>query len=209
MDYVNEKMDIVTVVEESDENTWTSRQANAANLWQELENYENQPSSTVLLHANYTEKSIKSSPVLNREDPDVFFPPDFFPVIKADLNGTFFCDYDIDDEGEVTKHVSWTCFKIKHVVEPGVYDWIQTAVFVQWHPQEDRQLVFFLNLPSIVKKYLAEHRPSPNQRANPYIWHTLFAQGVVKEYDKSIWSLRDLVRNIEKVSQPIYPASVL
>ncbi|RHZ50186.1 hypothetical protein CDV55_102486 [Aspergillus turcosus] len=188
-----------------DENTWTSRQAN---LWQELENYENQPSSTVLLYANYSEKSIKSSPVLQRENPDVFFPPDFFPVITEDLNGTFFCDYDIADEGEVTKHVSWTCFKIKHAVEPGVYDWIQTAVFVQWHPQADRQLVFFLNLPPSVAKYLAEHRPSPNQRGNPYVWHTLFAQGVVEEYDKSIWSLRHIIRPIEKARNERHPPPI-
>ncbi|GIK00126.1 hypothetical protein Aspvir_004144 [Aspergillus viridinutans] len=194
-DYVDEKVDIVTVVEESDENTWTSRQAN---LWLELENYQRQPSSIVLLYANYSEESIKHSPVLKQENPEVFFPPDFFPVIKADLNGSFFCDYDIDDKEQVTKHLSWTCFKIKHVIKPGEYAWIQTAVFVQWHPQENRQLVFFLNLPTIVAEYLAAHRPAPNQRGNPYIWHTLFAQGVVQEYDKSIWSLRDLVRPIEK-----------
>ncbi|RHZ47723.1 uncharacterized protein CDV56_104086 [Aspergillus thermomutatus] len=202
--YVNERMDIVTVVEESDENTWTSRQAN---LWQELEDYQSQTSSTVLLYASFSKENIESSPVLKRENPDVFFPPDFFPVIKADLNGTFFCDYDIDDEGKITKHVSWTCFKIKHVVKPGEYEWIQPAVFVQWHPQEDRQLVFFLNLPPVVAKYLAEHRPSTNQRRNPFIWHALFAQGVVEEYDKSIWSLRDLVRDIEKArNQPHPPA---
>ncbi|GIC89489.1 uncharacterized protein Aud_005908 [Aspergillus udagawae] len=194
--YVDEKVDIATVVEENDEHTWTSRQAN---LWEELENYQHQPPSIVLLYANYPEKSIKVSPVLKHKNPDVFFPPDFFPVIQADLNGTFFCDYDIDDKGEVTKHLSWTCFKIKHVVKPGKYAWVQTAVFVQWHPQEEnRQLVFFLNLPDIVAEYLAAHRPAPNQRGNPYIWHTLFAQGVVNEYDKSIWSLRDLVRPIEK-----------
>ncbi|KAF7173959.1 hypothetical protein CNMCM5623_006236 [Aspergillus felis] len=96
----------------------------------------------------------------------------------------------------------WTCFNIKHVVKPGEYVWIQTAVFVQWHPQENRQLVFFLNLPLIVTKYLTAHRPAPDQRGNPYIWHALFAQGVVEEYDKSIWSLRVLVRPIEKVPRP-------
>ncbi|KAG2012665.1 hypothetical protein GB937_007014 [Aspergillus fischeri] len=207
----NEEVDIATVVEESDQNTWTSRQAN---LWQELENYQRQPPAIVLLYvfssfdqhnltpenryANYPEESIDDSPVLRQKNPNIFFPPDFFPVIKADLNGTFFCDYDIDDEGKVTKHLSWTCFKIKHVVKPGVYAWIQTAVFVQWHPQANRQLVFFLNLPDVMAQYLAAHRPSPTQRGNPYIWHTLFAQGVVEEYDTSIWSLRHLVRPIEK-----------
>jgi hypothetical protein len=63
--YVDEKVDIATVVEESgtflyppglieglqylasiDEHTWTSRQAN---LWEELENYQRQPPSIVLL----------------------------------------------------------------------------------------------------------------------------------------------------------------
>jgi hypothetical protein len=101
--------------------------------------------------------------------------------------------------------VSWTCFKIKHVIKPGRYTWIQTAVFVQWHPQANRQLVFFLNLPDVVAQYLVAHRPSPTHRGNPYIWHTLFAQGVVEEYDKSIWSLRHLVRPIEKVA--IHPFS--
>ncbi|GAQ09477.1 hypothetical protein ALT_6798 [Aspergillus lentulus] len=205
-DYVNETVDIATVVEASDENenTWTSRQAN---LWQELENYQRQPPSIVLLYANYPEESIDDSPVLRQKNPDVFFPPDFFPVIKKDLNGTFFCDYDIDDDGKVTKHLSWTCFKIKHVIKPGRYSWIQTAVFVQWHPQADRQLVFFLNLPDVVAQYLVVHRPSPTHRGNPYVWHTLFAQGVVEEYDTSIWSLRHLVRPIEKArNEPKPPA---
>ncbi|KAF7177988.1 hypothetical protein CNMCM7691_006628 [Aspergillus felis] len=204
-DYVDEKVDTATVVEESDENTWTSRQAN---LWLELENYQRQPPSIVLLYANYTEKSVKRSPVLKDKNPDVFFPPDFIPVIKEDLNGTFFCDYNIGDKGQVTKHLSWTCFKIKHVVKPGEYVWIQTAVFVQWHPQENRQLVFFLNLPDIVAEYVAAHRPAPSQRDNPYIWHTLVAQGVVKEYDKSIWSLRDLVRPIEKARNEPHPPAI-
>ncbi|KAH1279528.1 hypothetical protein KXX33_003234 [Aspergillus fumigatus] len=195
-DWGDAEVDIATVVEsDENENAWISRQAN---LWQELENYQRQPPAIVLLYANYPEGSIDDSPVLRQKNPNVFFPPEFFPVIRADLNGTFFCNYDIDGDGNVTKHISWACFKIKHVVKPGLYTWIQTAVFVQWHPQANRQLVFFLNLPDVMAQYLAVHRPSPAQRGNPFIWHTLFAQGVVEEYDSSIWSLRHLVRPIEK-----------
>lgn len=55
-------------------------------------------------YANYPEGSIDDSPVLRQKNPNVFFPPEFFPVIRADLNGTFFCNYDIDGDGNVTKH---------------------------------------------------------------------------------------------------------
>ncbi|EAW12870.1 uncharacterized protein ACLA_013010 [Aspergillus clavatus NRRL 1] len=181
-------------------------------------------------YADFTPEDANRSFIRNEKALDSCFPPEFFPIIADDLNGDFFCEYDLDEQDEITKHgsslpvlnshpirapnigritVSWSCFKIKHAVKPGEYEWFQPAVFVQWLPQKHQQLVFFLNLPKPVKEYLEEHRPlARNSRGNPYVWHTVFAQAIIEDYDKSIWSLRDLVRHIEKARNFPHPPAL-
>ncbi|KAJ9271874.1 hypothetical protein DTO212C5_1955 [Paecilomyces variotii] len=131
-----------------------------------------------------------------------FFCKGFWPVILDDLNGSFNCKYEVDEEGDVIKHISWSCFKIKEVQKAGTlsevcYDWSQVAVLVQFEPATGRQTVFFLDLPADRESQLRESIDSTFE-GNPYIWHALFMEQAKELYDKAIWSVRHLVRDVEK-----------
>lgn len=119
---------------------------------------------------------------------------------------------------------SWTVFKLKKVNTADKYYWMQPSVFVEWNippqqtPTDSRnpdggaqpttnsnnapgvQRVFFVNLPLDEQRSIQKNFPSRYLRYyNPYIWHAVFAREVAMLYDKCFWSLRHLVRDIEKV----------
>lgn len=79
---------------------------------------------------------------------------------------------------------------------------MQITLFVRWHSETHRvQLALFLNCPEKLKIRL-QHRllsSSMDKRDDPYAWHVTFAEEISQLYDHSIWSLRDLVRDVEKV----------
>ncbi|PKY01066.1 hypothetical protein P168DRAFT_58687 [Aspergillus campestris IBT 28561] len=131
-------------------------------------------------------------------------PTSFLPVVEEDLNGTFVCDYDYDEDGKlITRHDSWSCFKIKMAPPPPAkYYWVQPAVLVQWDPKADTQRVWFINLPPQQEADLTAQMetlaPFKNRHLNPYMWHGLFATAVLSMYKQSFWYLRDIVRDVEK-----------
>ncbi|PLB34928.1 uncharacterized protein BDW47DRAFT_111295 [Aspergillus candidus] len=140
-------------------------------------------------------------------------PTSFLPVVKEDLNGTFVCDYDYDEDGKsITRHDSWSCFKIKMVPKPPKkYYWVQPAVLVQWDPKADTQRVWFINLPPEQEANLTAEIPTlapfKNRHLNPYMWHSLFATAVLSMYKTSFWFLRDIVRAVEKARNVMKPAA--
>ncbi|EYE98223.1 uncharacterized protein EURHEDRAFT_428938, partial [Aspergillus ruber CBS 135680] len=136
----------------------------------------------------------------------IYFPDDFYPVINADLNGSFHSRYIIDEEGKIASHISWSCFKIKKIdadeKSPEItYDWLQVSALVHFHAKTGQQVVFFIDLPSnaedsIIKKSLSYSR---HDNENPFIWHTILSRQVKFLYDDTVWSIRNLVRPVEKV----------
>ncbi|KAE8329649.1 hypothetical protein BDV39DRAFT_171693 [Aspergillus sergii] len=149
-------------------------------------------------------------------------PSDFQRTLKDDLNGSSHTEYGFNGN-EISRHKSWTVFKLKKVNTADNYYWMQPSVFVEWNipPQQtptdsrnsDRgtqpaknsnnapgvQRVFFVNLPPDEQRSIQKNFPTRNLRYyNPYIWHAVFAREVAMLYDKCFWSLRNLVRDIEK-----------
>lgn len=102
--------------------------------------------------------------------------------------------------------VSWSCFKIKKIdvdeKSPEItYRWLQVSVLVHFHAKTGQQVVFFIDLPSnhedsTIKKSLSYSR---YENENPFIWHTILSRQVKSLYDDTVWSIRNLVRPVEKV----------
>ncbi|PYH88013.1 hypothetical protein BO71DRAFT_423980 [Aspergillus ellipticus CBS 707.79] len=136
--------------------------------------------------------------MLHLEKHHHLFPSHFWPVLCKDLNGSFHCDDVLDDESNLVKHISWSCFKIKLVREPHQYEWVQTTVFLTWYPDTQRQVVYIIDFPIAETEFLNLVPPARSRNRNPYVWHTAFAGAIIQQYDKSIWGLRDLVRTTEK-----------
>ncbi|KAB8226603.1 hypothetical protein BDV33DRAFT_162472 [Aspergillus novoparasiticus] len=149
-------------------------------------------------------------------------PSDFQRTLKDDLNGSSHTEYGFNGN-EISQHKSWTVFKLKKVNTADKYYWMQPSVFVEWNippqqtPTDSRnsgrgtqpatnsnnapgvQRVFFVNLPLDEQRSIQKNFPSRYLRYyNPYIWHAVFAREVAMLYDKCFWSLRHLVRDIEK-----------
>ncbi|KAH8425900.1 uncharacterized protein LDX57_003641 [Aspergillus melleus] len=132
----------------------------------------------------------------------IAFPEGFSSIINEDLNGSFFCDYisSEDDDDNIVRHVSWTCFKVKMVLKPNVYEWIQTALLIDWTASTDSQIVLVLNLPEKQQLQIQRKLSQIKARVNPFQWHMEFTSTLITLYDESIWLLRDLVRVFEKSS---------
>ncbi|KAF7589806.1 hypothetical protein BBP40_003615 [Aspergillus hancockii] len=129
------------------------------------------------------------------------FPTAFWPVVTKNLNGSFGCKYERDEDGTIIVHDSWTCFKVKRIWKTpngyAVYDhWTQLSVFVRHHWQTSNQLVVFLNCPDQFKSELRAVLPSVH-RSDPYAWHAAFADEIRNVYDQAIWDLRGVVWEVE------------
>ena len=72
------------------------------------------------------------------------------------------------------------------------------TVLVQFQMKTGQQVVFFINLPTDLEEQIQE-RFSTTHKDNPFIWHTILIQRVKVLYDDAVWSMRDLVRSVEKV----------
>jgi len=117
-----------------------------------------------------------------------------------DLNGSAGSRYEFDDDNdELISHDTWSCFKIKQVqTEPKLeYTWQQLALFVKWRATDNSNLVLTLDAGQDIQKELDRRLQSIDER-DPYSWQVVFVEEVIKLYDKSVWSLRDLVRKVEK-----------
>jgi len=125
--------------------------------------------------------------------------PDFWSTAVKDLNGSSGSRYEYDDMGELECHDTWSCFKIKQVqTEPKLsYTWQQPALFVKWQATDTRRLILTLDASRDLQRQWDLRLPDIDDR-DPYAWQVVFVEEVVKLYDKSVWSLRDLVRNVEK-----------
>lgn len=80
---------------------------------------------------------------------------------------------------------------------------------VHFHAKTGQQVVFFIDLPSdhedsITSKSLSCFR---HDNENPFIWHTILSRQVKSLYDDTVWSIRNLVRPVEKV-RPDYTSTL-
>lgn len=63
------------------------------------------PSATIRILLTYNRfTTIKAIETCNTPEKYIYFPDDFYPVINADLNGSFHSRYIIDEEGKIASH---------------------------------------------------------------------------------------------------------
>ncbi|KAF7586364.1 hypothetical protein BBP40_009030 [Aspergillus hancockii] len=124
-------------------------------------------------------------------------PADFRHTLTADQNASFHTEYGFTED-KISRHVSWSLFKIKLVKNSSDYHWVQASVFVNWDTKINCQQVFFIGVPADEQKQIKQSFPSLGMRdRNPYIWHAVFAHKMVYLYNKSFWQLRNVVRKVE------------
>ncbi|RAL10263.1 uncharacterized protein BO97DRAFT_407127 [Aspergillus homomorphus CBS 101889] len=127
------------------------------------------------------------------------FPPRFQPTITDDLNGAFECEDIPDETGQFfTQHTSWSTYKIKRVLQPNQYHWTQATLLIHWNSHTKIQIIYIIDLPGAPREFLKTVPPGRLRAHDPYAWHAAFATAMIPEYDRSIWGLRHLVRDIEK-----------
>lgn len=63
------------------------------------------PSATIRILLTYNRfTTIEAIDTCNTPEKYIYFPDDFYPVINADLNGSFHSKYIIDEEGRIASH---------------------------------------------------------------------------------------------------------
>ncbi|KAK2848506.1 hypothetical protein FQN49_005661 [Arthroderma sp. PD_2] len=77
------------------------------------------------------------------------------------------------------------------------YSWTQITIFVRWNMRTRQHLVYLLGCPEDMKEHFPSLLPRAETRT-PYTIHLIFMREALRLYDISIWSLRDVVREIEK-----------
>ncbi|KAL4912907.1 hypothetical protein BDW62DRAFT_9601 [Aspergillus aurantiobrunneus] len=152
---------------------------------------ENHSDSNVIIF--HSEAFKKQHPEYKRN-----FQEEFWPVLDADINGSFHCQYSCE-ETRVWPAVSWSCFKVKEVKSAADYNWKQPTIHVQWNALSGRHLVHVFEL-SASQQYNFLHKlPTVAEReSNPFSLHAAFARIILEQYDGAFWMLRDLVRHQEK-----------
>lgn len=88
------------------------------------------------------------------------------------------------------------------------YYWSQISVFTR--QSGARQFVLFIDCPpDVVDRIRQNHlslgeKGTPNLWAKsthePFVWHAVLVEELKSVYDRAVWSLRDCVRDWEKVS---------
>ncbi|KAE8375265.1 hypothetical protein BDV26DRAFT_268188 [Aspergillus bertholletiae] len=137
--------------------------------------------------------------LLERYTSHLSLPADFRNTLTEDLNSSFHIEYDFA-KNAITRHTSWSLFKIKIIKTPSDYYWIQACVFVNWDLQTNQQRIIFLDVPGNQYKQLRQSFPTREMRdQNPYMWHAVFAHAMAGLYHDSFWSQRDVIRKTEKI----------
>ncbi|EXA33895.1 hypothetical protein FOVG_15186 [Fusarium oxysporum f. sp. pisi HDV247] len=119
-------------------------------------------------------------------------------------NGFSGCE-DIYVKGSAKAHNTWIRFLVKkHIPDlccsKQAYDWDEMTFFTTWNPP-NRNAVFCFDTPSALQNKVQEALSSVDDNRwsfDPYSIHAVLIDAVLDVYNASVWSARDLIRNIEK-----------
>ncbi|KAJ6256857.1 hypothetical protein Dda_8726 [Drechslerella dactyloides] len=131
-------------------------------------------------------------------------PPEVWSDVHWESNGFFGC-------GDLPKgrHDTWFRFLVKQLFEDKqgrpfpqfyTYDWYKMGFFSTWS-QSGRKSILCLDCPKDMVYSMRKSLDAANNYfflADPYSFHQVIVRGIVDVFDKSIWTLRDVVRQVEK-----------
>lgn len=107
---------------------------------------------------------------------------------------------------------TWFRFFIKQMIQHSSYNsepkyiWYEMGFFTHWSKGGDRYVLCF-DVPPALQDGVIDALTSLQKECivpNAYAFHTLIAVEVVKLYDESIWSIRNVVRQVETARYSVY-----
>lgn len=118
-------------------------------------------------------------------------------------NGYFGYESLYDDTGNLKGYVTWFRYMVK-IVKPSVepdssYIWHEMGFFTQW--SASHSICMTVGAPSEIQEGLRDflsQNPESLNFADPYSIHVPLMDQIIKLYDRSVWSVRDLIRPVEK-----------
>jgi len=90
------------------------------------------------------------------------------------------------------------------------YMWYEMNYFSQW--SSSRCTVLCTGAPDLLRTLLAESLSGQREALNfsdAYSMHVPLMDGIIALYDKSVWTLRDSIRHVEKVFHSIPPTTAM
>lgn len=86
------------------------------------------------------------------------------------------------------------------------YKWFETSFFTRWDGEESCQVLCVDTPPDFPDGLLdlLHKQSSPLNFRDPFAMHANIVDQLVLHYDVSVWRVRDPVRQLEKVRNPIH-----
>lgn len=100
---------------------------------------------------------------------------------------------------------TWYTFKLKRLEnipnKNPSYSWDQISSFIRHDVKgsKDAHLIICLDCPDNIKDIL-NGRVKESKTSSSLEWHSIFLDALRDAYDESVWGIRDVIRNAEKVS---------
>ncbi|KAJ4983324.1 hypothetical protein SVAN01_11205, partial [Stagonosporopsis vannaccii] len=116
-------------------------------------------------------------------------------------NGFFRCEDGFDSKGHLESHHTWFRFLVKMTARDSKssYTWHEMTFCSRWTPSGCMMLC--IGVPDLFKSLLLDALSQidvSRTAAEPYSLHVPVLETIVAMQDLSLWSLRDIVRGIEK-----------
>lgn len=144
------------------------------------------------------------SDIQNRLSRAFSIPSIFWHEHSHRSNGFFSSNERVEDGQKC--HRSWFRFETKrvfefHVTGSSKYEWVQLTFFTQFR-EPGSMAILCLDTPLDLQGALlraAKKVPIPTCFEDLYGWHCEIVDEVVTAFDEAVWTIRDVVRNFEKV----------
>ncbi|KAH0552956.1 hypothetical protein GP486_006846 [Trichoglossum hirsutum] len=158
-------------------------------------------------HSPGQELGVQLLDVLERDR--YMIPPCFWGDVSRLGNGFFGCQDDYNEEGKAEGHGTWFQLLAKRPscgdsARGTPYKWHKMDFVTKWSPP-NQNVVLCFSTSRDSQDQLRDALSSRLENRNvcdPYMLHTVIVDEVLSIFDRSVWSLRDLVLSVEKVVMP-------
>ncbi|KAF3922548.1 hypothetical protein ABW21_db0205295 [Orbilia brochopaga] len=173
----------------------------------DLETYLASPSTNpcfVFMESKRLQKNDERASLLHAKLQEFYgMPSEIWSDVHWESNGFFGCG-----DLSMTRHATWFRFLVKQLFEKEgkkfpehyIYDWYKMGFFTTWS-QSGIKSILCLDCPKDLVFSMRKSLDAANNDfflVDPYAFHQVVIRGIVDVFDKSIWTLRDVVRLVEK-----------
>ena len=97
---------------------------------------------------------------------------------------------------------TWVFFEVKQAFENQAYEWNKINVFTRWIPTSKQIVIILFNSKPPLARRTLESLKNSILLHDPFWVYTSICDEVVRLQNKSVWAIRDKIRNVEKEQQP-------